>query len=130
MSSGVFSSRSAAVARTGFGPMFVNAIAELSTDPFERRTIAVTPTVAQSCERRVNFRYDQPDGPSFGTRISVKTSWGPSTVSKTPVTNSPTGTVRSPSGPRMTTSASTAVSTAGKSAAGSACASEPAIVPR
>jgi len=66
---------------------------------------------AQSWARRVNFRYDQPLGPSFGTRISVSTSCGPSAVSKTPRKNSPAGTVRSPSGPCRTRSAWTRCAT-------------------
>ena len=51
---------SAAVARSGVAPMFVSAIRASSTPPLSRRTIAATPTVAQSCARRVNLRYDQP----------------------------------------------------------------------
>ena len=50
---------SAAVARSGVAPMFVSAIGVL-TPPLSRRTTAATPTVAQSCARRVNLRYDQP----------------------------------------------------------------------
>ena len=55
----------------------------------------------------VYFIYDQPvDSPSFGTRISVSISPGPTAVSKTPVKKSAAATVRSPSGPAITNSAS------------------------
>jgi hypothetical protein len=77
--------------------MFVSAIAAFSIVPFVRRTTAATPTVAQSCAGRVNFRYDQPAVPSVGTRISVRTSCGPSEVSKTPRKNSTAAMVRLPS---------------------------------
>ena len=50
MSLGVVSACSAAFARTGFGAMFVNAIAALSIVPFDRRTMAVTPTVDATLE--------------------------------------------------------------------------------
>ena len=60
MSSGVAAPASAAVARSGVAPMFMSAIAALSTVPFDAATTAATPTVAQSCARRRNFRYDQP----------------------------------------------------------------------
>ena len=105
--------------------MFVSA-----TDASPLRTTAATPTVAQSCARRTNFWYDQPPPSSFGTRISVTTSCGPSAVSYTPRKNSAAGITRSPSGPRATISASSASSTVGVSEAGSPCAVVPPIVPR
>src|SRR5687768_17817077 len=41
-------------------PMFVSAIrASATAGSCSCRTIAATPTVAQSCARRVNLRYDQ-----------------------------------------------------------------------
>ena len=111
--------------------MFVSVILASSTSPLSRRTSAATPTVAQSWARRVNFRYDQPvHASSFGIRISVSISPAPHADSNTPWKNSAAGTVRSPAGPAITSSAPSARITAGKSEAGSQWASDPPIVPR
>ena len=48
---------SAAVARSGVGPMLVSPILASATDPLDRRTSAATPTVAQACAVRWNFSY-------------------------------------------------------------------------
>ena len=60
----------------------------------------------------------------------MSSSCGASVVSQVPSKNWLAGTVRSPSGPVMSSSASSASATAGYSAAGSAWAIEPPIVPR
>ena len=46
---------SAAVARTGTGPMLVRPILASATWPFERLASAATPTIAQACAVRWNF---------------------------------------------------------------------------
>ena len=45
---------------------------------------AATPTMAQSCARRLNFWNDQPAPGIFGTRISMSISSGASAVSRKP----------------------------------------------
>src|SRR6266566_637862 len=110
-------------ARSGVSPMFVRPT---WTPPFART--AETPTTAQSCARRWNFMKLQPAF-AFGTRISVRTSSGASAVSKSDVKKSVAATVRVPFGPCATKSASSARSTAGRSPAGSPCATDPPIVP-
>ena len=102
------------------------------SEPFSRRTSAATPTVAQSCARRLYLRYDQPvQLPSFGTRISVSISSGPIAESKTPLeeVRRRQPSARRP-GPGSRTRQPSASITAGRSDAGSQCASEPPIVPR
>ena len=70
-----WSGRLTAEARSGVPPMLVSATDADVAVPLSRRTIAATPTVAQSCARRWYFRYDQPVAPpSFGTLISVSSS--------------------------------------------------------
>ena len=106
---------SAPAARSGVPPMFTSATAAEVTVPLSRPSTAATPTVAQSWARRRNLRYDQPAKvPSFGTRISVRSSPGPTAVSKTPRKKSAAGTTRSPPVPRTTISAPSASTTAGK----------------
>jgi hypothetical protein len=46
---------STAVALMGVAPMLVSAMRAEPMEPLERSTTAATPTVAQSCERRLNF---------------------------------------------------------------------------
>jgi hypothetical protein len=112
---------STAAARSGVPPMLTRATL---------RPWTATPTMAQSMARWVNFWNDQPRAAGFGTRISVSSSPGSSTVSNRPSKNSPIPISRAPSVPRATTVASSASSTAGRSEAGSACATEPPMVPR
>src|SRR3954452_2212173 len=117
-------SRSTPVARSGVSPMLVRA----TRTPRSVRT-ADTPTRAQSCARRLNFRKLQPSV-ARGTRISVSTSVGASAVSNSPVKNDPASIVRRiPPAPATTNVASSARSTAGMSPAGSPWATEPPIVP-
>ena len=68
--------------------------------------------------------------PGSGTRTSVRISPGSSDVVNGPWKSSSIGIVRSPPGPRATTSARVASMTEPQSPCGSACASEPATVPR
>ena len=65
-----------------------------------------------------------------GTRIAVSTSRGPSAVSNRPLKKSSALTVRLPCGPAISTSPPSASRQAGSSAAGSAKAIEPPMVPR
>ena len=49
--------------------MFTSPTEAPATEPLSRWTSAATPTVAQSCARRLALRYAQPvESPSFGTR--------------------------------------------------------------
>ena len=72
-----------------------------------RRRVTVSPSshsaapaaaTAQSPTRRSTFSYALPPPGRIGTRISMRSSAGPTTVSYGPVWNSRTGTVRVPSG--------------------------------
>ena len=65
-----------------------------------------------------------------GTRIAVSTSRGVSAVSNRPLKKSSALTVRAPCGPAISTSPPSASRQAGSSAAGSANAIEPPMVPR
>ena len=94
------SAASTAVARSGVAPMLVSAIAGSPTAAVRARATAATPTVAQSCARRRNFRYAQPAPASFGTRISVTSSSGPRRSRRRRGRTRAAATVRSPSGPR------------------------------
>jgi hypothetical protein len=111
--------------------MLASAMRASRTEPLSRVSSTATPTVGQSIARRLYFRYDQPvQVPSFGTRISTSSSPGSIAVSHTARKNLSAGTVRSPPLPRITSSPPRASTTVGRSPAGSACASEPPIVPR
>ena len=112
------------LARRGVEPMLTSAIPVLPL-----RT-AATPTIAQSCARRLNFWNDHPAPGNFGTRISVSSSSGASADSRKPVKKSPAAIVRSPLLDRATSVPPKASTTAGRSEAGSECASEPPSVPR
>ena len=116
--------RSTAVARIGVEPMFTRPTPEL---PLFRT--AATPTMAQSWARRLNFWNDQPAPGTFGTRISVSSSSGASADSRNPVKKSVAAISRSPRADRATRVPPSASTTAGRSEAGSAWASEPPIVP-
>ncbi len=116
------SAASVAEARNGVEPMLPSAT---------RPPTVATATMAQSLARRVNFSYPKPDGPVRGTRISTIISLaGSMAVSKNPVKNDVIGTSRRPSAEASTTTTSEASVAVGRSAAGSACASEPPMVPR
>ncbi len=113
------SARSTPAARTGTEPMFTRAT---------RPPCTATPTIAQSMARLVNFWNDQPRPAGLRIRISVSSSPGSSAVSNSPRKNSGPAISLVPDGPLATSVASSA--TAGRSEAGSPCASEPPIVPR
>ena len=116
------SMRSASVARTGVSATPNSAIAPPET---------AAPATAKSAWRRLNSTIAWPlPPPSAGTRTSVTSSPGRLAVMSAPVKNSPAGTRRSPSGPRSTISPSSARTTAGSSAAGSAWTTLPTTVPR
>ena len=116
---------STAVARNGVEPMLTSATC---VPPFTR--VATAPTIAQSCARRLNFSYAKPAAPVLRTWISVSSSSGASAVSRNPWKKSVAATERVPPGPCNTKVASSASSAAGRSLAGSPCATEPPIVPR
>ena len=118
------SAASTAAARIGTEPMFTSAT------PGSSPVTAATPTIAQSCARRLNFWNAQPAPLVLRTRTSVITSSGASAVSRNPSKNSEAGIVRSPPGPRATIVPPSASTTAGRSDAGSPWASEPPSVPR
>ena len=67
------------VARIGVLPMLTSATPE---SPLRRQ--AATPTIAQSCARRLNFWKLQPAPPIFGTRISVSISSAARALSRKP----------------------------------------------
>ena len=69
-------------------------------------------------------------GPAAGKRTSTRISSGRRDVARYPSNHSAAGMTRSPDWLRTTNSASRARATAGSSAAGSACARLPPIVPR
>src|ERR1035441_6110127 len=115
------SASSTAMARIGVDAML--------TRPTESPCTA-TPTMAQSMARLVNFWNDQPAAAGLGTRISVSSSPGSSAVSNRPRKKSPAAISRAPDRPVATSVASRARTAAGRSEAGSACASDPPMVPR
>ena len=62
----------------GVEPMLVSPMRAELMLPSSFSTTAATPTIAQSCDLRANFLYDQPVfGPSLGTLTSVTTSCSP-----------------------------------------------------
>ena len=91
---------------------------------------AATPTIAQSWARRLNFSNAQPAPSVFGTRTSVMISSGASAVSRKSRKKSSAAITRSPPLPRTTMLPRSASTTAGRSDAGSPCASDPPSVPR
>ena len=92
---------------------------------------ATAPTIAQSWARRLNFWYDEAVRPVFGTRISVSSSSGCERGLEEALEElGGRRSVRSPEAPGRRRSASSASSAAGRSDAGSPCATEPPIVPR
>src|SRR5215211_1953706 len=134
-SSGAAPSRSASTsAGTGQGRSATppNATEPAATVPSSSSsTTAATPTTIQSELRRLISRNDQPPrGPRVGTRTSATTSSGSSVVVRYDTSRSPAATSRAPAGPRAVTSAPSATATQGSSAAGSAWARLPPMVPR
>ena len=83
-------------ARTGVEPMFTSATPGVSPPT------AATPTIAQSCARRLNFSNAQPAPLVLGTRTSVMISSGASAVSRKPWKKSSAAITRSPPLPRTT----------------------------
>ena len=83
-------------ARTGVEPMFTSAT------PGASPPTAATPTIAQSCARRLNFWNAQPAPLVLGTRTSVMISSGASAVSRKSWKKSSAAITRSPPLPRTT----------------------------
>src|SRR5207247_1241130 len=125
------SEAAASEASTFFRPTPVSAMPALSTLPFSSVIATATATVAKSPTLRSSLRYVPPDlGGGVGTRTSVRISFGWIDVVNVSTRNSPIGTTRSPALLRRTTRAPVAGITDPRSPAGSACVSEPPIVPR
>ena len=94
-------------------------------------TAARAPTIAKSPCRRATSSTAKPDpAPHTGKRTAVISSSGSREVVKTVSKKSAAGMRRMPFGPATSISASSTRTTAGSSAAGSACAREPPRVPR
>src|SRR5579862_6902922 len=133
-SAGCWPARAASAfgARTGVGPMPDRAMRASATIPFlSVRSIAATPAMAKSPLRRLNSWNDHPvPGCHAGKRTAVRSSSGASDVVRNPWKRSAAGTVRTPRALLASTSPSRASSTEGSSAAGSAWAMLPPIVPR
>ena len=123
---------SADVARTGVPAAPNTATAHRATvSSGASSTAATAPAMAKSPWRRANSATPQPVRPVHtGNAIDVSNSSASSAVDQTPVKNSLAGTVRDPVVDASSNVASSATATAGYSAAGSAWASEPPIVPR
>src|SRR6266850_648538 len=126
------SARSAAVACTGVGATAASAMRAFVHTPLASVTCEPTPTTAMSSSRRGVWRRYAPPlcGPGSGTASSSSSSSGPSTVLRTPVMTSRSGTRRSPRGPAMTATASSASSGGIMSADGAALQMLPPTVAR
>ena len=94
------------------------------------QSAAPTAPTGQSPARRPTFWYALPPPGRIGTRISLSSSPGATTVSYGPVWKSRAGTVRLPSGCRITIVALSAANAADRSSDGSAWHSEPPTVPQ
>ena len=118
------------LARTAFEPTPVTPTwAALHLPVPSSVTAAATPHTANREAGCGCFTYAAPPCPPVGMRISVSTSSGPSAVVKRSLKKSSTLIVRAPFGPTAFTSAPSASRTAGQSAAGSAWATLPPMVP-
>ena len=94
------------------------------------QTAAPAAPTGQSPARRATFWYPLPPPGRIGSRISVSSSAGPTTVSYGPVWNSRADTSRLPSRPWMTMVPFIAANAADRSSDGSAWQSEPPTVPQ
>ena len=94
-------------------------------------TATVAPAMAKSPCRRANSSTAKPHRPvQIGNDTATSSSSGSSAVDHRPVKKSAAGTTRGPGDDRTSRSASRATATAGYSAAGSAWAIDPPMVPR
>src|SRR5437773_11171704 len=126
-----FSAASTPLARTALVPAPVTPTPALTHTPcLSSVTAAQTPTTAKREAGCGNFMYAAPElAGSSGTRTWTRSSRSLSAVAMSPRNHWSTPTFRLPFGPSQTSSAPRAITAAGQSAAGSACASEPPIVP-
>ena len=119
---------SAAAARIAVGATPVRASAARRIRPPSSATSAATATMAKLAWIRA-YSVNACPPSQAGSRTSVRISSGSSAVVNGPCRNSAAGMRRVPPGPVATSSAPSASATAGSSAAGSAWARLPPIVP-
>ena len=112
------------------GPTALSAMPASAIVSPSSHTAAEAAAIAKSPARRSTFSWALPAPGRSGSRTSVSISPSATAVMNGPTWNSLMATVRSPSGPRITTLALSAEQTADRSSAASAWQSEPPIVPR
>jgi hypothetical protein len=126
------SAAAACAASTGPSPTLSSAMrAPVQRPSASTCTDAATPASAKSPWRReISSKAKPVPGAAVGISISTSISSGSSAVPKRPVKKSSAATLRTPPGPRRWRRAPSASITAGSSAAGSAWAMLPPMVPR